>query len=57
MRLLKLDRVQEAITAAMAEMQSRERAGHDIADLQAHVNDLNALRRKIDRGEFMEWEG
>ncbi|PAP77430.1 DNA primase [Rubrivirga marina] len=57
MRLLKLDRVQEAITATMAEIQSRERAGEDIADLQAQVNELNALRRTIDRGEFMEWEG
>ncbi|MEM0963132.1 MAG: DNA primase [Bacteroidota bacterium] len=55
MRLLKLDRVQEAITAAMAEMQSRERVGGDISDLQANVNELNVLRRKIDRGEFMEW--
>ena len=57
MRLLKLDRVQEAITEAMGEMRSRERAGEDIADLQARVNDLNDLRRQIDRGEFMEWGG
>lgn len=55
MRLLKLDRVQEAIEGAMADMQVRERAGQDIADLQAHVNELNALRAQIDRGEFMEW--
>jgi DNA primase len=57
MKLLKLDRVQEAITAAMGEMQTRERAGEDIDELRVHVNELNELRRKIDRGEFMEWEG
>lgn len=55
MRLLKLDRVQEAISETMGEIQTRERAGDDIADLQAQVNELNALRRTIDRGEFMEW--
>ena len=55
MRLLKLDRVQEAIEAATRRMQSRERAGESIADLQAEVNDLNDLRRRIERGEFMEW--
>ena len=55
MRLLKLDRVQEAIEDAMGQMQSRERAGHDITDLQQEVNALNDLRRQIDRGEFMEW--
>jgi len=57
MRLLKLDRVQEAIAEAMGEMQARERRGEDITDLSAHVNELNELRRTIDRGEFMEWEG
>ncbi len=56
MRLLKLDRVQEAVTEAMAQMQSLERAGQDITELQAHVNDLNELRRQIERGEFMDWE-
>ena len=55
MRLLKLDRVQEALTEAMGQIQARERAGQDIADLQARVNELNAHRRQIDRGEFMEW--
>ena len=57
MRLLKLDRVQEAVTAAMAQMQSLERQGGDISDLQRHVNDLNELRRQVERGEFMEWTG
>ncbi len=55
MRLLKLDRVQEAIEGAMGEMQTRERSGEDIADLQEEVNALNVLRQQIDRGEFMEW--
>ena len=57
MRLLKLDRVQEAIADTMGEIQQRERAGEPIVDLQQHVNELNDLRRRIDRGEFMEWEG
>ena len=35
----------------------QEATGKDIADLQTHVNELNALRRTIDRGEFMEWDG
>ena len=55
MRLLKLDRVQEAVTAAMREVQVRERAGEDIAGLQAEVNALNELRRQIERDEFLEW--
>ena len=55
MRLLKLDRVQEAVTAAMREVQVRERAGDDIAGLQAEVNALNELRRQIERDEFLEW--
>ncbi len=55
MRLLKLDRVQEAVEAAMREMQVRSRAGEEITDLQGHVNELNELRRQIERGEFMEW--
>ena len=55
MRLLKLDRVQEAVAQAMAQMQSVERAGGDISDLQQHVNELNELRRQIERGEFMDW--
>ena len=57
MRLLKLDRVQEAIEAAMREMQARERAGEDISGLQADVNALNELRRQIERDEFLEWGG
>ncbi|MDT0633000.1 DNA primase [Rubrivirga litoralis] len=57
MRLLKLDRVQEAVTAAMREIQVRERGGEDIADLQADVNALNELRRQIERDEFLEWPG
>ena len=57
MRLLKLDRVEEAVRESMAQMQSLERAGGDITALQAHVNDLNELRRQIERGEFMEWTG
>ena len=57
MRLLKLDRVQEAVTAAMREIQIRERGGEDIAGLQADVNALNELRRQIERDEFLEWEG
>ncbi|MEM6286511.1 MAG: DNA primase [Bacteroidota bacterium] len=57
MRLLKLDRVQEAIEAATRRMQSRERAGEPITDLQAEVVELNDLRRRIERGEFMEWSG
>ena len=55
MRLLKLDRVQEAVTAAMREVQVRERAGEDISGLQAEVNALNELRRQIERDEFLEW--
>ena len=54
MRLLKLDRVDEAVRESMAQMQSLERAGRDITGLQAHVNDLNGLRRRIERGE-LEW--
>ncbi len=55
MRLLKLDRVREAIDVAKHEMQARERDGDDITDLQVEVNGLNELRRQIERGEFMEW--
>lgn len=55
MRLLKLDRVQEAIAGAMRRVQARERAGEPVDDLQAEVNGLNELRRQIERGEFMEW--
>lgn len=55
MRLLKLDRVQEALESVKRRMQARERAGEDIADLQAEAGDLNDLRRRIERGEFMEW--
>ena len=54
MRLLKLDRVDEAVHESMAQMQSLERAGQDITELQSHVNELNALRRQVERGEFME---
>ena len=57
MRLLKLDRVDEAVREAMTQMQSLERAGQDITELQGHVNGLNDLRRQIERGEFMEWTG
>ena len=57
MRLLKLDRVQEAIGDAMRAMQTRERAGEDIGGLQAEVNALNGLRRQIERDEFLEWGG
>ena len=55
MRLLKLDRVQEAIADAMRRVEARERAGESVAEVQAEVNGLNALRRQIERGEFMEW--
>ena len=55
MRLLKLDRVQEAITALTQEIQAAERAGEDIEHLQVEVGALNDLRRQIDSGEFMEW--
>ncbi len=55
MRLLKLDRVQEAIERAMREMQVRERGGEPIDDLQQTVNDLNELRRQIERDEFLTW--
>ena len=57
MRLLKLDRVQEAIEARMSEMQSRERAGQDITGLQGEVNGLNELRREIESNAFMTWDG
>jgi DNA primase len=57
MRLLKLDRVQEAIADAMRRVEAHERAGESVAEVQAEVNGLNDLRRKIERGEFMEWEG
>ena len=56
MRLLKLDRVQEAIDVAKRTMQAREREGASILDLQTEVNSLNTLRRQIERGEFMDWE-
>ena len=55
MRLLKLDRVQEAIEVAMREMQTRERGGEPIDDLQGAVNELNELRRRIERDEFLTW--
>ena len=55
MRLLKLDRVQEAIADAMRRVEARERAGESVTEVQAEVNGLNALRRQIERGEFMEW--
>ncbi|MBC12218.1 MAG: DNA primase [Rhodothermaceae bacterium] len=55
MRLLKLDRVQEAITSLTREIQAAERAGEDIEHLQVEVGALNDLRRQIDSGEFMEW--
>jgi DNA primase len=55
MRLLKLDRVEEAIEAVKRAVFVAEQRREDITDLQRQQNGLNALKRQIERGEFLEW--
>ncbi|WP_412067589.1 DNA primase [Rubrivirga sp. IMCC43871] len=55
MRLLKLDRVDEAIDVLKHEVRTAERDGEEIEGLQTQVGKLLALRRQIDSGAFMEW--
>ncbi len=55
MKELKLDRVREAVDALSREIQTAERAGGDLSELQREVGTLNELRRQIETGAFMAW--
>jgi len=52
MRLLKLDRVQEALEAATARVRAAERDGLDATPIQQEIIALHDVRRRIERGEF-----
>lgn len=55
MRLLKLDRVDEALEAVKRQIYEAERAGQDITALQRQVLGLHDVRRQIVSGEFLNW--
>jgi DNA primase len=55
MRLLKLDRVEEALAALRLRLAAAEQAGEDATAFYAEVDALNELRRQIDRNAFLEW--
>ncbi|HYE96618.1 MAG TPA: DNA primase [Rubricoccaceae bacterium] len=55
MRLLKLDRVNEAREAALQELHTAERAGADVSELVHRLDELNELLRQVERGAFLAW--
>lgn len=55
MRLLKLDRVEEAIVALQRGIFQAQQSGEDLTPLLRQQNDLNALKGQIERGAFLEW--
>jgi DNA primase len=55
MRLLKLDRVEEAIEAVKRQVFVAEQEGEDLTALLHQQNALNALRRQIEQGAFLAW--
>jgi DNA primase len=55
MRLLKLDRVEEAIEAVKRQVFVAEQRGEDVTTLLQQQDALNALKRQVERGEFLEW--
>jgi DNA primase len=55
MRLLKLDRVEEAIEAVKRRVFVAEQEGEDVTALLQQQDELNALKRQIERGAFLEW--
>ncbi len=55
MRLLKLDRLDEALAGVNQEIFVAENNGADATELYRRVNALNELRVQIERGGFLEW--
>ncbi|MFN3596282.1 MAG: DNA primase [Rubricoccaceae bacterium] len=55
MRLLKLDRVDEAIEDVKRQVYEAERAGRDLTALQQRILSLHGVRRQIVSGEFLNW--
>ena len=55
MRLLKLDRVEEAIEAVKRQVFVAEQQGEDVTALLQQQDGLNALKRQIEQGAFLEW--
>ena len=55
MRLLKLDRVEEAIEAVKRQVFVAEQEGADVTALLQQQDGLNALKRQIEQGAFLEW--
>jgi DNA primase len=55
MRLLKLDRLEEAVAEVQGEIFVAEQEGSDATELYRRVTALNDLRVQIERGGFLEW--
>jgi DNA primase len=55
MRLLKLDRVDEAVEAVKRQVFVAEQGGEDVTALLQQQDELNALKRQIERGAFLAW--
>jgi DNA primase len=55
MRLLKLDRIEEALAEVKRQIFLAEQSGADSTDLYHRVTALTDLRARVDRGAFLEW--
>jgi DNA primase len=55
MRLLKLDRIEEALAEVQREIYLAEQSGTDASDLYHRVTALTDLRGRVERGSFVEW--
>ena len=55
MRLLKLDRVEEAIEAVKRKVFVADQQGGDLTALLQQQDALNALKRQIEQGAFLAW--
>jgi len=58
MTLLKLDRVDDAITRQKEKMFEASRSGGDenVGELQKEMMQLYEMRKRIKRREFLDWE-
>ena len=57
MRYLKLDRVQEALSAAARRVLAAEQAGEDATAIQQEMTALTDLRKQIEHGDFIDGVG
>jgi len=55
MRLLKLDRLDEALAEVQRLIYHAEQKGGDVVELYRKVQDLTELRAQVERGTFLEW--